>query len=123
MALKRISVYLDEDEVTEQVSSLKKDLSAKREEENPGLGLSHAVLKWNEITENDKDKSKDKGKNTSPSPTSDTSSETVAEPLDHQFELRDITVQFPEAELTVVTGPTASGKTALLVRHVTVQGL
>ena len=35
---------------------------------------------------------------------------------DHRFELRDITVMFPEGQLTVVTGPTASGKTALLVR-------
>ena len=33
------------------------------------------------------------------------------------FELRDISVRFPPGELTVVTGPTASGKTALLVRH------
>ena len=31
------------------------------------------------------------------------------------FELRDITVRFPEGKLTIVTGPTASGKTALLV--------
>lgn len=39
--------------------------------------------------------------------------ESVSE--DHRFELRDIDVLFPEGELTVVTGPTASGKTALLV--------
>jgi ABC-type multidrug transport system fused ATPase/permease subunit len=32
-----------------------------------------------------------------------------------RFELKDITVKFPEGQLTVVTGPTASGKTALLV--------
>ncbi|KAF9255059.1 multidrug resistance-associated ABC transporter [Marasmius fiardii PR-910] len=36
-------------------------------------------------------------------------------PEDHRFELRDVTVMFPEGELTVVTGPTASGKTALLM--------
>lgn len=34
---------------------------------------------------------------------------------EHRFELRDLSVVFPEGELTVVTGPTASGKTALLV--------
>ena len=31
------------------------------------------------------------------------------------FRLRDVSVLFPEGALTVVTGPTASGKTALLV--------
>ncbi|KAF9258420.1 hypothetical protein L218DRAFT_934784 [Marasmius fiardii PR-910] len=34
---------------------------------------------------------------------------------DYRFELRDISVVFPEGKLTVVTGPTASGKTALLM--------
>lgn len=32
-----------------------------------------------------------------------------------RFELRDITVTFPQGKLSVVTGPTASGKTALMV--------
>ena len=32
-----------------------------------------------------------------------------------EFELKDISVKFPEGKLTIVTGPTASGKTALLV--------
>ena len=35
--------------------------------------------------------------------------------VDRKFELRDLNVVFPHGELTVVTGPTASGKTALLV--------
>lgn len=41
----------------------------------------------------------------------------AASPLgdDRRFELRDLNVIFPRGELTVVTGPTASGKTALLV--------
>jgi excinuclease UvrABC ATPase subunit len=46
----------------------------------------------------------------------DNVSETsVDERGDHVFELRNMTIKFPEGELTVVTGPTASGKTALLV--------
>lgn len=44
----------------------------------------------------------------------DLAHESSAEPT--RFELRDISVKFPEGKLTVVTGPTASGKTALLVR-------
>lgn len=35
---------------------------------------------------------------------------------ERRFELTDITVMFPESELSLITGPTASGKTALLVR-------
>jgi len=30
--------------------------------------------------------------------------------VDHRFELRDVNIVFPERQLTVVTGPTASGK-------------
>jgi hypothetical protein len=36
--------------------------------------------------------------------------------LDHRFELRDIDIRFPDGEISEVTGLTASGKTALLVR-------
>lgn len=36
--------------------------------------------------------------------------------VERRFELRDINVVFPDGKMTVVTGPTASGKSALLVR-------
>ena len=36
---------------------------------------------------------------------------------DQKVELRDITARFPEGQLSVVTGPAASGKAALLVRR------
>lgn len=36
---------------------------------------------------------------------------------EHRFELRDLNVVSSEEELTAVTGPRASGKTALLVRN------
>ncbi|KAF8887923.1 multidrug resistance-associated ABC transporter [Gymnopilus junonius] len=129
VALKRIAVYLEEDEVTDQVSSLKKDYSLPLlPGEDEGLGLENATLRWNEVTEvKDDDKSKVNGESTSTSPAGvsesadsntavDTMSErTVSDAGDHVFELRDISIEFPEGELTVVTGPTASGKTALLM--------
>jgi excinuclease UvrABC ATPase subunit len=83
--------------------------------------------------EKSKDGSKDKdpnGKKKSPAASSsndndDAETETVADSIsstflapengDHRFELRDMNVRFPEGELSVITGPTASGKTALLV--------
>lgn len=129
VALKRIAVYLDEEEVTDQVSSLKKDHSEPYlPGDDEGLGLEHATFKWNEVVE-----VAEKGKESSPnkissSPTSsevtdeastttvdNISERSIGEREDRVFELRDITIRFPEGELTVVTGPTASGKTALLV--------
>ena len=140
-------MYLDEEEVTDQVSSLKKYLNSTElylpgGEEEEGLGLENATLKWNEVVDVEKQKEEDKTKNgvLNPSTSSDIPSpsnddveaaatsdvETAASDsgsllagleTDHKFELRDITVRFPEGQLSVVTGPTASGKTALLVRR------
>jgi len=106
-------------------------------EDEEGLGLENATLKWNEVVDVEKQKEWDKTKNgvLSPSASSDIPSitfsnddvETAAASdtgsllagleTDHKFELRDITVRFPEGQLSVVTGPTASGKTAILVRR------
>jgi hypothetical protein len=120
--LKRIDVYLDEGEVTDQVSSLKKDYSEPYLfGDDEGLGLEGATLKWNEVVE-----VVEKG-NQNNSPSSSTISmvddeastvvdtESIGEHGDRIFELRNVTIRFPEGELTVITGPTASGKTALLV--------
>ncbi|THU84317.1 multidrug resistance-associated ABC transporter [Dendrothele bispora CBS 962.96] len=146
VALDRIAVYLDEEEVTEQVSSLKQDLSKRHSgpqlpgeevvyEQDSVLGLESATFKWNEVEEKDKegDKKDDaKGKNsvngngnTTSSPGGSTSETgtiasvasiaTTETAADHKFELKDISVVFPEESLTVITGPTASGKTALLM--------
>ena len=127
VALKRIAVYLDEEEVTDQVSSLKKDCSAPYlSGDDEGLGLECATFKWNEVVDV-VERAKKSSQNKSPSSSTsseitdeastivDSASESIGDRGDRVFELRDITVRFPEGELTVVTGPTASGKTALLV--------
>ena len=47
VALKRIAVYLDEEDVTDQVSSLKKDHSEPYSSgDDEGLGLEDATFKW-----------------------------------------------------------------------------
>ncbi|KAJ6452790.1 hypothetical protein C8R45DRAFT_1223373 [Mycena sanguinolenta] len=91
VSLHRVGVYLDEAEVSEQVSTLKKDRfgPASTESEDDCLGFENASFKWNEDEQSD-----------------DT---------DHKFELKNLSIIFPEGKLTVVTGPTASGKTALLM--------
>jgi hypothetical protein len=125
VTLKRIAVYLDEEEVTDQVSSLKKDYSGPHLfDDDEGLGLECATFKWNEVVEVVK-KGKKLGQNKSSSSstislvTDEASTivdvESIGDRGDRVFELRNMTIRFPEGELTVVTGPTASGKTALLV--------
>ena len=134
MALDRIGTYLDEDEVDEQVSSLKKSpfgTSGADDEIEKGLGIENGTFKWNEVEQNGDNKDKDgqneradkKAKNASPTddavqdPSDETERASIAasDASEHRFELRDINIKFPERRLTVVTGPTASGKTALLV--------
>ena len=113
VTLKRISVYLDEEEVTDQVSSLKKDYSKPYLFGNDeGLGLECATLKWNEVVDVEEKGNQNKSFSSSTISMEIDEASTIG---DRAFELRDVTIRFPEGKLTVVTGPTASGKTALLV--------
>ncbi|KAI0772936.1 multidrug resistance-associated ABC transporter [Trametes elegans] len=139
VALDRIATYLDEEEVDEQVSTVKKGRVPPSEESDEGLGIINGTFKWNEVEEKKED---DKGKakydpkkmngsngsngvngasEAGPGPSdeastiADSASALAGTSSDHRFELRDINVLFPEGKLTVVTGPTASGKTALLM--------
>ncbi|KIY74057.1 hypothetical protein CYLTODRAFT_385456 [Cylindrobasidium torrendii FP15055 ss-10] len=121
VALKRIEVFLAEDEVTEQVSSIKKGKLGSQTvaPEEEGLGLRNATLKWNQLEESKDETVHQKATTTDSILTADSDALTVtgslAEDADHKFELKDISITFPEGQLTVVTGPTASGKTALLM--------
>ncbi|KAF7314389.1 ABC bile acid [Mycena kentingensis (nom. inval.)] len=110
VALNRIAVYLEEEEVSAQVSSVKRDatLPLLDGDEDEGLGLENATLRWNELPEDPRDSSVD---STATASGGDASDEIEL----NKFELRDISVLFPEGQLSVITGPTASGKTALLM--------
>lgn len=140
VALDRIAVYLDEDEVSDQVSALKKlNNGAAPAEEDAVLGIENGSFKWNAVDETkEKEKAdakaakstkkstkKSKGKDRTASASSEAtvvaheeSASTSEAATEHQFELRDISVVFPDGKLSCITGPTASGKTALLVRAV-----
>jgi ABC-type multidrug transport system fused ATPase/permease subunit len=123
VALKRIEKYLEEDEVDEQVSSIKKACAPHVDGEDDTLSIENGFFKWNEVPETPEENSKAKGKNLSRISSSDESATAVdsevtsirSSPEDHRFELKDISIRFPEGELSVITGPTASGKTALLM--------
>ncbi|KAJ7863242.1 hypothetical protein B0H13DRAFT_2237132 [Mycena leptocephala] len=118
VALKRIEVYLAEDEVADQVSSLKQDFSEPTlATEDEGLGLENASFRWNKVEE-----AETKGKSPTPDSTPQSESSSLADAStildndeDPRFELKDVSVLFPENKLSLITGPTASGKTALLM--------
>ncbi|KAJ7794752.1 hypothetical protein B0H14DRAFT_3888596 [Mycena olivaceomarginata] len=123
VALNRIAVYLDEDEVTPQFSSLKQDLSdLALSAQDEGLGFENASFEWNQV------KTKKAGPGpfkVSESRTQSASSSSVdvstvvdadnSNIQDHRFKLKDLSIRFPENHLSVIIGPTASGKTALLM--------
>lgn len=126
MALDRIATYLDEDEVDEQVSSLKGSqfgLSVGDDDITKGLGIENGTFKWNEVEKKDGDPAKTAKSVASTLENAvqtandevERGSVTASEASEYRFELREINIMFPERQLTLVTGPTASGKTALLV--------
>ncbi|KAJ7655558.1 hypothetical protein DFH06DRAFT_1200413 [Mycena polygramma] len=120
VSLNRIAVYLEEAEVDEQVSSLKKKRSGptSSDTEDDRLGLEKASFKWNEVEEDLDAKADKNGKKVATASETDsilTVETETGSVVDHKFELKDISVIFPDGELTLVTGPTASGKTALLM--------
>ncbi|GBE87310.1 ATP-dependent bile acid permease [Sparassis crispa] len=130
VALDRIATYLEEEEVDEQVSSLKRGHVKPADVEEEGFGIVNGTFKWNEVEEKDEGKDKNgKQKQRASSDSGSDETNTVVEgqssagdtegdmavDMTHRFELRDISVMFPEGELSVVTGPTGSGKTALLM--------
>jgi hypothetical protein len=128
--LDRITDFLAEDEVTDRVSS--SIVSSQSSSEEDGFGIMNASFKWNEG-----DAVQNRDKNivnphpiVTPHAISSSDNETMesepdiwldssllAESTDNQFELKDISVIFPQNKLSVIIGPTASGKTAFLVRY------
>ena len=94
-----------------------------------GLGIENGSFKWNEVESKEdinsqNERADKKAKNAvstgddaaqDASDGAERSSIAASDASEHRFELRDINITFPERQLTVVTGPTASGKTALLV--------
>ncbi|KAF8579651.1 multidrug resistance-associated ABC transporter [Ramaria rubella] len=124
VVLDRIATFLSEDEVPAVISSLNQGVVERTGSEDLRLGIEDASFKWNEVDEAKKDSALPTKILPNPpadaieelGPTSrDSVSITAQAAEERHFELRDINVIFPEGKLTIVTGPTASGKTALLM--------
>ena len=122
------AVYPDE-EVTDQVTSLQKDLKVEPHlpvgEDEEGLGLENATLSPSTSSDipsptfsiDDVDSATATGDVNAAA--SDSGSVLAGLETGHMFELQDITVRFLKdgCLLSVATGPTTSGKRALLVRR------
>lgn len=113
-ALDRIATFLGEDEVPEYVSTFKRPVvTAQPTSDDELIGITNASFQWNQAKEAEKPKPSSQPATATESTESSgaAEAETEAEP----FELRDISVIFPTGELSLITGGTASGKTALLM--------
>ena len=90
----------------QEVSSLGAESHARRP--SSGLGIENASFVWNSVA----------AKSSEDDKKLPTAEQLVTENVEdgRKFELKDINVMFPDGELSLITGPTASGKTALLVR-------
>jgi hypothetical protein len=85
-------MFLDEDEVSDEVSALKPTSAPVEDDaELPGLAIQNGSFKWNEVE----------------AKTDASAVEPNSNPNESQFELHDISVSFPEGKLTCVVGPTA----------------
>lgn len=84
ISLQRINSFLLEEEVESWASTLKRAQFDERDEQ---IGFSNASLQWHSPTQQENRK---------------------------LFELRDIDISIPPSSLTLVTGATGSGKSALL---------
>ena len=96
--------------------------SAKSPEANR-VGFDHATLRWNAGSKSESEEAK---KDAEPAPASTTPAVVVSpvteegnnvpeEEPERIFELSDIKVDFPVGKLSVVSGPTGAGKTAILI--------
>ncbi|KAF8162311.1 hypothetical protein K438DRAFT_1776012 [Mycena galopus ATCC 62051] len=99
ISLNRIVVYLEEDEVSGQVSTLKKDQSIPFLDgaEEDGLKLENALLGWHRLTQEEKTGQPEVlSIDRSTTRSDDSGSEAVND--NNKFELRDVSVLFSEGK-------------------------
>ncbi|WVR08508.1 hypothetical protein IAU60_005563 [Kwoniella sp. DSM 27419] len=118
VAVKRIEDFLEEDEVPDWVSSLKR--SEHSSDDTPKkIGFENASFRWN--TGKQSKEAQPTGKSiaqgnsaSSPQLGDDANAIDTLDAEEAYFTLSDLNVSFPVGKLSVVTGPTGSGKTAIL---------
>ncbi|CAE6434018.1 unnamed protein product [Rhizoctonia solani] len=127
VSVQRIEAYLSEEEVPEHVSSLKRPSPTSYGPAETRLGCKNATFRWPIISTADPKTHQPPqsppqsrwtklltglGLRKKLAPT-EAREETITDE-DQPFTLRDISVVFPEGVLSLVCGPTGSGKSSLL---------
>ncbi|KAL8277960.1 hypothetical protein RQP46_009592 [Phenoliferia psychrophenolica] len=108
VSVERLEAFMSEPEVEPWVSSLRPDeptspLSSK-------VGIEHGTFRYQDNTTNNNNKSA-----ATPSPLPIVALDGVPQVEEDSFELQDVNVVFPEGKLSLICGPTGSGKTSVLL--------
>lgn len=107
VALQRIETFLREDEVDADVSSLKRGAFSPNTSSGPCIiGARKATFLWV------KDASQFASSKVSSADAEVGTAKTVSTPEDQVFELRDISVEFPNGTLSVITGESSVNVTS-----------
>ncbi|KAI5999875.1 P-loop containing nucleoside triphosphate hydrolase protein [Pisolithus orientalis] len=121
VSLERVEAFLNEEEISDYASS-PVALSPDPEIYDGALAIQGGRFKWNKVGDKKANPPQERSGELTTQPVVQT--EPAGPPVDageialrdgNYFELRGISVRFPEGELSLVTGPTGCGKTALLL--------
>jgi ABC-type multidrug transport system fused ATPase/permease subunit len=99
VALDRISKFLDEEDVPDDVSSLKRVPNPNPKLDDERLGAVNATFRWNQP------KQAPEGTDASKVVPPELANDIPEIDDDQRFQLSDISVIFPPGELTLITGP------------------
>ncbi|WWC92185.1 uncharacterized protein L201_007139 [Kwoniella dendrophila CBS 6074] len=123
VSVKRIEDFLAEDEVPDWVSSLKRT-SDPKDKAPAKIGFENASFRWNtgkqssSATPPSNATAPTSAESSSPQTSTSTTAIDSAESEEQEeayFSLSDLNIDFPIGKLSVITGPTGSGKTAVLI--------
>ena len=115
----RLDEFLDEDEVDERTSNLKQATQGQRHEVDQRVGAEEATFQWHKHNAKAPHAKARKAswlarlkRLFSKSPPPPEADAAAVETEDTPFQLRDISMLCPRGQLSVITGPTGSGKSS-----------
>lgn len=107
VSMQRVQAYLEEDEVEDWASSIKLDQGSNKPEPTPNsdVGFHDAAFRWH-VSADSRDAP-------STAPPEGPTDEGIRKPS-RSFLLGHLNIEFPTGRLSLITGPTGSGKSSLL---------